>query len=183
MEIYERIKQLRKQHLKLSQERFGEMLGVNRDVINNIERNRLAKPEQKEPLYRLICETFHVNYKWLTSGDGEMLVTTKQSFVEKLSAEYGLSYTAQKIIECYLNLDDQQRAAVDDFIKTIAESIIEPTVDTQSVGAVDEALDKTISIYRAANSEQHTEHEIIKDGKSTIDKLSKIPPVTNKEDF
>lgn len=155
MEIYERIKQLRKQHLKLSQERFGEMLGVNRDVINNIERNRLAKPEQKEPLYRLICETFHVNYKWLTSGDGEMLVTTKQSFVEKLSAEYGLSYTAQKIIECYLNLDDQQRAAVDDFIKTIAESIIEPTVDTQSVGAVDEALDKTISIYRAANSEQH----------------------------
>ncbi len=100
-----------------------------------------------------------------------------------MSAEYGLSYTAQKIIECYLNLDDQQRAAVDDFIKTIAESIIEPTVDTQSVGAVDEALDKTISIYRAANSEQHTEHEIIKDGKSTIDKLSKIPPVTNKEDF
>ena len=182
METYERIRQLRKQHLKLSQEQFGEQLGVSRSVIANIETNVLARPE-KEPLYRLICETFHVNYKWLTSGDGEMLVTTKQSFVEKLSAEYGLSYTAQKIIECYLNLDDQQRAAVDDFIKTIAESIIEPTVDTQSVGAVDEALDKTISIYRAANSEQHTEHEIIKDGKSTIDKLSKIPPVTNKEDF
>ena len=47
MEIYERIKELRKVHLKLSQEKFGDMLGVNRDVINNIERNRLAKPEQK----------------------------------------------------------------------------------------------------------------------------------------
>lgn len=181
MEIYERIKQLRKQHLKLSQERFGEMLGVNRDVINNIERNRLAKPEQKEPLYRLICETFHVNYKWLTSGEGEMLVTTKQSFVEKLSAEYGLSFTAQKIIECYLQLDEQQRAAVDDFIRSIAESIVESPAENP--GAVDEALDKTIAIYRAADSQEHTEHEIIKDGKETIDKLNQIPPVTNKEDF
>jgi len=183
LEIYERIKELRKQHLKLSQERFGEMLGVNRDVINNIERNRLAKPEQKEPLYRLICETFHVNYKWLISGDGEMLITTKQSFVEKLAEEYGLSFTAQKIIESYLNLDERQRAVVDDFIKAIAESIVESPANSESTGTVDEALDKTISIYRAADSKEHTEHEIIKDGKSTIEKLRQIPPVTDKEDF
>ena len=117
------------------------------------------------------------------TGDGEMFVTTKQSFVEKLSAEYGLSFTAQKIIESYLNLDEQQRAAVDDFVKAIAESIVESPPNAESTGAVDEALDKTMSIYRAANSEQHTEHEIIKDGKSTVDKLSQIPPVTNKEDF
>lgn len=181
MEIYGRIMELRKNYLKMSREKFGEALGVNRDVINNIERNRLARPEQKEPLYRLICETFHVNYKWLTSGDGEMFVTTKQSFLEKLSAEYGLSFTAQKIIESYLNLDEKQRAAVDDFIKSIAESIVE--APTETPGAVDEAIDKTIAIYRAANSKGHTEHEIIKDGKETIDKLSRIPPVTDKEDF
>lgn len=183
MEIYERIRQLRKQNLKISQERFGEELGVARSVIANIETNALARPEQKEPLYRLICEKFHVNYRWLMTGDGEMFVTTKQSFVEKLSTEYGLSFTAQKIIESYLNLDEQQRAAVDDFVKAIAESIVESPPNAESAGAVDEALDKTMSIYRAANSEQHTEHEIIKDGKSTIDKLSQIPPVTNKEDF
>lgn len=183
METYERIRQLRKQHLKLSQEQFGEQLGVSRSVIANIETNVLARPDQKEPLYRLICETFHVNYKWLTSGEGEMLVTTKQSFVEKLSEEYGLSFTAQKIIESYLNLDEQQRTAVDDFIKTIAVSIVESPADSEGAGAVDEALEKTISIYRAADSEDHTEHEIIKDGKETIDKLSQIPPVTDKENF
>lgn len=180
MDTFERIRFLRKQHLKLSQEQFGEQLGVSRSVIANIETNVLARPEQKEPLYRLICETFHVNYSWLTSGEGEMFVTTKQSFVEKLSAEYGLSYTAQKIIESYLNLDERQRTAVDDFVKTIAESII----GTHSeAGAVDTAIDKTIAIYRAADSEEHTEHEIIEDGRSTIDKLSKIPTVTDKEDF
>lgn len=181
METYERIRQLRKQHLKLSQEQFGEQLGVSRSVIANIETNVLARPEQKEPLYRLICEKFHVNYKWLTAGEGEMLVTTKQSFVEKLSAEYGLSFTAQKIIECYLQLEEQQRLVVDDFIKSIAESIVESPAENP--GTIDEALDKTTAIYRAARSQNNAEPEIIKDGKSIIDKLSKIPPVTDKEDL
>lgn len=181
MEIYERIRLLRKEYLKLSQTKFGEILGVNRSNINNIEGNRLVNPEQKEPLYRLICKEFNVSYKWLITGEGEMFVTTKQSFVEKLSEEYGLSYTAQKIIESYLNLDEQQRAAVDDFIKSIAESVVgSPGEDS---GAVDEALDKTMAIYRAADSQEHTEHEIIKDGKGTIDKLNQIPPVTDKENF
>jgi hypothetical protein len=33
--------------------------------------NTLSKPEQKEPLYKLICKEFHVNYDWLTNGVGE----------------------------------------------------------------------------------------------------------------
>lgn len=37
MEVYERIRFLRKDTLKMSQTAFGERLGVNRDVINNIE--------------------------------------------------------------------------------------------------------------------------------------------------
>lgn len=143
MEIYERIRQLRKQNLKMSQERFGEELGVARSVIANIETNALARPEQKEPLYRLICEKFHVNYNWLMTGEGEMLITTKQTFLEKLSAEYGLSDTAQSIIECYLNLGDEQRTVVDNFIKSVAESISQSS-DGNS-GAVDAALDKSIS--------------------------------------
>lgn len=173
MEIYERIKELRKVHLKLSQEKFGDMLGVNRDVINNIERNRLAKPEQKEPLYRLICETFKVNYKWLSSGEGEMFVTTKQSFIEKLSAEYGLSDTAQSIIECYLNLDDTQRAVVDNFIKSIAESI---TQSDGKAGAVDAALDKTINAASQDN-------DIAADIKKTIQQgeAAFVPSTTQKK--
>ena len=68
MEIYERIKHLRKDILKMSQEKFGAELGVNRDVINNIEGNRLKKPEQKEPLYQLICTKFGINEEWLRNG-------------------------------------------------------------------------------------------------------------------
>ena len=51
METYERIRELRKKYLKLSMESFGNRLGVSRDTINNIELNRLKKPEQKLSLY------------------------------------------------------------------------------------------------------------------------------------
>ncbi|MBC5710837.1 helix-turn-helix transcriptional regulator [Hungatella sp. L12] len=72
MEMYERIKELRKSELKLSQEEFGKKLGVSRSVINNIERNVLARPEQKEPLIKLICKEFDVNEEWLRDGTGTM---------------------------------------------------------------------------------------------------------------
>ena len=47
MELHERIKELRKNYLHLSQTEFGEKVGVSRSVINNIERNVLARPDQK----------------------------------------------------------------------------------------------------------------------------------------
>lgn len=71
MEIYERVKDLRKNILHLTQTEFGEKLGVSRSVIKNIELNVLARPDQKEPLYKLICKEFHVNYDWLINGTGE----------------------------------------------------------------------------------------------------------------
>ena len=81
MEVYERIKELRKNTLKMSQAAFGERLGVNRDVINNIENNRLSRPEQKLSLYKLICSEFNISEKWLLDGTGEMYGSNE--------AEYG----------------------------------------------------------------------------------------------
>lgn len=77
MEIHERIRHLRKDHLKLSQTEFGERLGVSRSVITNIERNLLAEPEKKLPLYKLICHTFGVSEAWLINGTGDMYVHRK----------------------------------------------------------------------------------------------------------
>ncbi len=74
MEMYERIKLLRTEELHLTQTEFGEHLGVKRDVINNIENNRLKNPSKQEPLYRLICQKFDVNEEWLRTGNGEMFI-------------------------------------------------------------------------------------------------------------
>lgn len=62
-----RIKELRKAK-KLSQEKFGERLGMSRDQINNVENGRAAVTEF---LIKAICREFKVNEIWLRTGDGE----------------------------------------------------------------------------------------------------------------
>ena len=74
MEMYDRIRFLRTEKLHMTQSEFGEVLGVKRDVINNIENNRLKNPEKQEPLYRLICQKFDINEEWLRTGEGEMYI-------------------------------------------------------------------------------------------------------------
>ena len=74
MEVYERIRELRKNHLRLSQTDFGDRLGVSRSVIKNIELNALARPDQKLSLIKLICKEFSVNEDWLLNGNEPMFV-------------------------------------------------------------------------------------------------------------
>ena len=81
-----RIREVR-EHFKLTQTEFGERLGVSRDVIGNIEYNRLKNPKQKEPIIKLICSTFGVNEIWLRSGEGEMLQAMTED--EELDAYLG----------------------------------------------------------------------------------------------
>lgn len=80
MEVYERIRELRKSALKMSQAAFGARLGVNRDVINNIENNRLSKPDQKLSLYKLICSEFNISEDWLLNGTGEMYKSNEAEY-------------------------------------------------------------------------------------------------------
>lgn len=80
MEIHERIKELRKKHLKMSQTAFGERLGVSRSVINNIELNVLARPDQKLSLYKLICSEFNISEEWLLNGAGDMYASNEAEY-------------------------------------------------------------------------------------------------------
>lgn len=65
--LSQRIRQLRKMmHLSMSD--FGKKLGCSRDVIANIEYERV---EPKEVFLDHICDVFHVNQDWLYKGQGE----------------------------------------------------------------------------------------------------------------
>lgn len=72
MELHERVRYLRKDVLNKTQAELAAELGTSRDAINNIEQDRLKRPEQKEPLLRLMCEKYGINEPWLLSGIGEM---------------------------------------------------------------------------------------------------------------
>lgn len=66
--MHTRVKAVRKA-LGLSQREFGEGLGVSRDVIGNIEYGRVPP---KELFLVHLCQQYHVNRRWLETGEGEM---------------------------------------------------------------------------------------------------------------
>lgn len=107
--INNRIKELRKKHLKLTQEIFGKELGVSRDVISNIEANRLARPEQKEPIYKLICEKFNVNENWLKYGEGEMFVQDDTFSLDDYLELKKATNLEKEIVKAYFSLPENMR--------------------------------------------------------------------------
>lgn len=124
LEIYERIKELRKNHLHMSQESFGARLGVSRSVINNIERNALQRPEQKEPIYKLICKEFNVSYLWLTQGiepmENESDYTSMAQIDDIMAGE---NETAKSIFKAFARLDEKEWALLARIIKDISKDI------------------------------------------------------------
>lgn len=122
MEMHERIKELRKEYLHLSQTEFGERLGVSRSVINNIERNALARPDQKLSLIKLMCSVFDVNEEWIVNGTEPMFVETPSSTMEQLKREFGLDDFSYNLVYQYLKLDAEQRQTVRDFFYNVVET-------------------------------------------------------------
>lgn len=64
----ERIKEVRKS-LGLTQEKFGEKIGVKKNSLSNTETGVNAVSNQ---LRTAICREFNVNEEWLRTGEGEM---------------------------------------------------------------------------------------------------------------
>lgn len=69
-----RIRTLRKS-LGMTQEEFGEQLGVTKLTVLRWERDNKVP----EPSIRLICRVFQVNKRWLETGEGEMVIDRQSS--------------------------------------------------------------------------------------------------------
>lgn len=115
--IKERIKEIRKTN-KLSQKAFGELLGVSRDVVTNIEYGRV-KP--KTLLINHICQVFNVNKEWLINGTGDMYIvpldTLKQA---KVIAELNTSDPElMELVENILLLSEDNQDLIKVIIKTL----------------------------------------------------------------
>ena len=109
MELHERIKELRKNYLHMSQTDFGERLGVSRSVINNIERNVLARPDQKLSLMKLICSEFNVNEEWLLNGTEPMFVRPDTFSLDQFVRDHQGTDLEIEIMKAYFELDPDIR--------------------------------------------------------------------------
>lgn len=116
MTLGERVKYIRKD-LKMTQNSFGESLGLKRDAINNLELGR--NKTINDSVLRLICKTHRVNYFWLTEEDGEPYIGIPDVIVDEAVEQYDLDDLDRKLIEEYVKLEPKVRAEIKKYLQTV----------------------------------------------------------------
>lgn len=166
----DRVKELRL-YLKLSGEKFGERLGVTRSAISDIERGRNNLTEQ---MIIAICREFHVNEKWLRTGEGEMFVDLTRdeeiaSFVGDLQA-MGDDAFQKKVISALAKLSTDEWRVLEALAKNLLQEVqgrennnSEPSV-YDSVAAAEAAYEKSLGIvqnmgYTVSNTTEDIENQ------------------------
>jgi len=123
LKVFERIRDVRKNDLGMTQTEFGKTLGVSRSVIKNIELNALARPEQKDPLIKLICKEFGINEHWLRTGEGEKYKDIAEDEYTRAVTELGLKDPkAKQAILFYWKLSAEDKQLFWNFFERFIKS-------------------------------------------------------------
>ena len=84
MEIYQRIRELRKNIIKTTQEEFADSIKLSRSNLGNIETNKVSVTDR---VISDICDKYNVSETWLRTGEGEVfLPMDRQDQIANLTA-------------------------------------------------------------------------------------------------
>ena len=113
-----RLHELRKS-LEMSQEKFGEKLGVTKAGISKIES---GERNLTETMIKLICTTYNVNEIWLRTGVGDMTTIDQEN---ELAWMIGALHAQndpfkKRFITEMLKLNDDQWEEIHKFINKLA---------------------------------------------------------------
>lgn len=113
--IGDRILQLRKE-LSLTQEEFGNKIGIKKSSMSSIEKNKSNPSEQT---IKFICKEFNVNYDWLVDGKGEIFIDTDRAAIELLADDYKLRPVEVSLIEEFVKLDEEERNVLLNYLQNV----------------------------------------------------------------
>ncbi len=120
----ERIKELRKT-LKMTQERFGERLGVKKNAVSQLENgiNNLS-----DQMFKSICREFNVNPEWLRNGTGEMFALPEDETAALVSglledADDEFYMMVLDIVRTYKQLQPDSQEVLKSFCRQLAENV------------------------------------------------------------
>lgn len=120
MNIGERIRLLRKNELKMTQDDFASKIDISRSNIGNIEIGRIAVTER---IIASICREFSVNEEWLRTGNGEMFVPlTRNQLITDFTADLIMEDNTfkKRLVEALAKLDENEW----EVLEKLAESLI-----------------------------------------------------------
>ncbi len=112
----ERLLELRTVYLKLSQEEFGNKIGVSRAAVSRYESGDRSLSES---ILLSICRVFHVNYHWLVYDEGDPFSNVPETVVDEIAEEYELDEIDRKMLEKYLSLSRNQRQVIKDYLRSV----------------------------------------------------------------
>ncbi len=100
--------------LNLSQDKFGEALGVTRTAVCAWENGRRRVSEQ---MVISICREFNVNRAWLVEGIGDMFTNLPETILDELALQFDLSDKERELVADFCKLSKEQRNAVMGFLR------------------------------------------------------------------
>ena len=109
----ERIQELRT-ILGLSQDKFGEALGVTRTAVCAWENGRRGISEQT---IISICREFNVNRDYLVDGVGNIFTNLPQNLIDELAIEFELTDEEKALVTDFCELPKEQRSIVMNFMR------------------------------------------------------------------
>ena len=114
----ERVREVRKA-LGLTLDKFGERIGIKKSTLSLIEN---GKSNLTDANVKSICREFHVDYIWLTTGDGEMFVDSDDDFFERIDMiMMGEDEARKNIFKALVDASDDDIAAFWRFINKASE--------------------------------------------------------------
>lgn len=122
MTTNERVRYLRKEVLKLTQQDFSKALNISRSNMGNIETGQISLTER---IILDICEKFNVNETWLRTGEGEMFAPMSRSetiaqFAGELMRDEDESFRRQ-LIEALAQLDEKEWEVLEGIAKRLTK--------------------------------------------------------------
>lgn len=115
-----RIRKLRKE-LDLTQQAFGEKIGMKQNTIALIEGGRGTSDQT----ILAICREFNVNETWLRTGEGEMFVQQSKddeiaAFMDKMLTEESDDFR-KRLVRALCRLKPEQWDALEALAKSLME--------------------------------------------------------------
>lgn len=137
-EMNMRFKELRKS-LKMSQEAFGEWLGITKSGISDIESGRRNVTNQ-----HIVALKIHgVNEEWIRTGEGEPFKPSPKNAVQEFAMKLGIDAQGTALLESIAYMTPEERKIIISFMRKVLENLdaISARVDPAAVDPAEEAAD------------------------------------------
>lgn len=83
-------------------------------TISNWERGDRDIPDS---IIKLICKTWDVDYYWLTEGFNQPFLQFPDDIIDDMTRRYSMSDEESYILKSYVNLDEEDRTAIQNILK------------------------------------------------------------------